>query len=152
MNNDEDMLKRQAVAASAARNDWEHLAPKQPGASAPAALRAAALRHVRQAVVEGYESLHSVLSEALHQAQSGKGAERHANSKPFIDQPMQTIAERRGIGFLLGQVDKKTEEAQGMLERGEIDAWEREILGAINYLAGSIIHVRKNGRRYAKPE
>ena len=107
-------------------------------------------REVRQQVVAGYESLHSVLTEALHQAQSGKGAERHANSKPFIDQPMQTTAERRGIGFLLGQVDKKTEEAQGMLERGEIDAWEREILGAINYLAGSIIHVRKNGRRYAK--
>ena len=109
-------------------------------------------REVRQQVVAGYESLHSVLTEALHQAQSGKGAERHANNRPFIDQPMQTTAERRGIGFLLGQVDKKTEEAQGMLERGEIDAWEREILGAINYLAGSIIHVRKNGRRYAKPE
>lgn len=124
---------------------WGRLAPKQPGAPANPALR-----HVRQAVVEGYEPLHSVLTEALDQAQSGKGAERHANSKSFIDQPMQTIAERRGIGFLLGQVDKKTEEAQGMLERGEIDAWEREILGAINYLAGSIIHVRKNGRRYAK--
>lgn len=131
-----------------APDSWGHLAPKQLGAPADTS----ASREVRQRVVKGYESLHSVLSEALHQAQSGKGAERHANSKPFDDQPMQTIAERRGIGFLLGQVDKKTEEAQGMLERGEIGAWEREILGAINYLAGSIIHVRKNGRRYAKPE
>lgn len=87
----------------------------------------------------GYESLAQVLQEAYDQAARGKGAERHANDLPFDQQPMQQIARRRGLGFLLGQVDKKTEEAQGMLERGERAAWRREILGAINYLAGALV-------------
>ena len=91
---------------------------------------------------EGYESLATVLDAALDQAACGKGAERHGNGLPFDQQPMQQIASRRGIGFILGQADKKSEEAQGMLERGEIDAFEREILGAINYLAGAIIFAR----------
>lgn len=89
----------------------------------------------------GYETLAAVLQEAYDQAATGKGAERHANDLPFHEQPMQQIARRRGLGFLLGQVDKKTEEAQGMLERGERAAWRREILGAINYLAGALIYV-----------
>lgn len=84
----------------------------------------------------GYEALAAVLREAYDQA-----AERHANDLPFHEQPMQQIARRRGLGFLLGQADKKTEEAQGMLERGERAAWRREILGAINYLAGALIYV-----------
>lgn len=88
----------------------------------------------------GYETLAAVLQEAFDQAATGKGAERHANDLPFHEQPMQQIARRRGLGFLLGQVDKKTEEAQGMLERGERAAWRREILGAINYLAGALIY------------
>lgn len=87
----------------------------------------------------GYESLAQVLQEAYDQAARGKGAERHANDLPFDQQPMQQIARRRGLGFLLGQVDKKTEEAQGMLERGDRAAWRREILGAINYLAGALV-------------
>lgn len=87
----------------------------------------------------GYERLAAVLHAAFDQAAQGKGAERHANAKPFHEQPMQTIADRRGLGFILGQVDKKTEEAQGMLERGQFEAWRREVLGAIVYLAGAVI-------------
>lgn len=93
----------------------------------------------------GYESLAQVLQAAYDQAAVGKGAERHANDLPFHEQPMQQIARRRGIGFLLGQADKKTEEAQGMLERGERDAWRREILGAINYLAGALVYTDSSG-------
>ena len=93
---------------------------------------------------EGYDDLASILSEAFNQAAYGKGKERHANSLPFAQQPMQQIAQRRGIGFVLGQADKKSEEAQGMLERGEKAAFEREILGAIVYLAGSLIFARNH--------
>lgn len=93
---------------------------------------------------EGYEQLAEVLAGAFNQASQGKGRERHANDLPFHLQPMQQIADRRGIGFILGQADKKTEEAQGMLERGQLDAFEREIQGAINYLAGAVIFARKN--------
>lgn len=89
--------------------------------------------------VPGYESLRSVLLRAYDQAARTKGAERHANDLPFHRQPMQTIAAKRGVGFLLGQADKKTEEAQGMYGRSETDKAIHEMLGAINYIAGAII-------------
>lgn len=92
--------------------------------------------------VKGYEKLAAVLTSAYEQAAVGKGAERHANDLPFHEQPMQKIAARRGIGFILGQADKKSEEAQGMLGRGERDAAIRELLGAIVYLAGAVIFVQ----------
>lgn len=93
--------------------------------------------------VEGYNELMLVLCEAYRQASTGKGKERHANDLPFHLQPMQQVAARRGIGFILGQADKKSEEAQGMLERGDRDKAVHELLGAIVYLAGAVIHVRK---------
>lgn len=94
--------------------------------------------------VPGYETLASVLHRAYAQAAEGKGKERHADDKPFDRQPMQLIADRRGIGFILGQADKKSEEAQGMLERDERDRAIHELLGAIVYLAGSIIYIERH--------
>lgn len=92
---------------------------------------------------DGYDDLAAVLAAAFYQAARGKGKERHANALPFNQQPMQQIARRRGIGFILGQADKKSEEAQGMLERGSVAAFEHEILGAIVYLAGAVIFARQ---------
>ena len=92
--------------------------------------------------VMGYEHLAQVLHDAYAQASAGKGKERHANELPFHEQPMQQIARRRGIGFILGQADKKSEEAQGMLDRGERDKAIHELLGAIVYLSGAVIHIR----------
>lgn len=86
-------------------------------------------------VNEGYESLAGVLQRALDQAQSGKGAERHANALPFHKQPMQTIAGQVGVGFLTGQAIKKTQEGQTLPAGRDI----AELLGAINYLAGAVI-------------
>ena len=91
----------------------------------------------------GYEALTDVLDRAFVQAAVTKGAERHADGRPFTDQPMQHIARRRGIGFILGQADKKSEEAQGMLARGEREKAVHELLGAIVYLAGAIIYIEK---------
>lgn len=102
----------------------------------------------------GYETLLKVLSDALEQASGGKGAERHGNGLPYSAQPMQTI------GFLLHssegmlyQVLKKVQEANTQLENarksGDSEKTvqakkfaERELLGAINYLAGAIIYER----------
>lgn len=83
----------------------------------------------------GYESLAGVLQRALDQAQTGKGAERHANELPFIKQPMQTIAGQVGVAFLTGQAIKKTQESQCLPEGRDV----AELLGAINYLAGAIL-------------
>lgn len=99
--------------------------------------------------VPGYTSLASVFQRAYDQAAKHKGAERHANDKPFHEQPMQTVANHHGIGFILGQASKKSIEAQGMLERGDSDKAIHELLGAINYLAGAIINIEMKEMRAA---
>lgn len=95
-----------------------------------------------RAAVKGYDSLYDVLRAAYDQASIGKGEERHANGKAFEDQPMQKLIDLYGVGFAHGQAAKKLQEAQGMLARGEIDRAIHEMLGAIVYSAGAIIHVK----------
>lgn len=85
---------------------------------------------------DGYESLADVLRRAFEQAARGKGAQRHAQSQPFDDQPMQQICRLVGPGFATGQAMKKLQEAQRLTH----DAAIREMLGAIVYIAGAIIH------------
>jgi hypothetical protein len=87
----------------------------------------------------GYDSLAVVLKRAFDQASAGKGRERHANALPFHEQPMQQIAKRRGVGFLLGQADKKSEEAMGLPPGRDV----AELLGAIVYLAGAVIFLER---------
>lgn len=93
----------------------------------------------------GYETLAGVLQRALDQAQVGKGAERHADSKPFHEQPMQTIAGQVGPGFLSGQAIKKIQESQQLPEGRDV----AELLGAINYLSGLVIFLE--GKRAPVP-
>lgn len=90
-------------------------------------------------VREGYYELFSILREALDQAQSGKGRERHDNGEPFTEQPALTITRAVGLGFPLGQAMKKIQESQRM----DTDAAKRELLGAINYLAAAILYLEK---------
>lgn len=93
--------------------------------------------------VPGYETLAKILHRAYTQAATGKGAERHANEQPFSEQPMQSIADKHGVGFLFGQADKKMTEAHNMMRRGETDKAVHELLGAINYIAGAILFAEK---------
>jgi hypothetical protein len=88
---------------------------------------------------DGYESLALVLQRAFIQAAHGKGKERHANALPFDQQPMQTIASQVGVGFLLGQAIKKTQESQTLAPAHAV----AELLGAINYLAGAVIALER---------
>lgn len=94
-------------------------------------------RNIRRAEEEndGYQPLRRVLDLALDQSANGKGKERHANDKPFDRQPMLEIGRMVGHGFCLGQAIKKAQEASRM----EPDAAQRELLGAINYLAGAYL-------------
>lgn len=100
------------------------------------------------ALDEDYRSLAGILVDAYHQAQSGKGKERHANGLPFEDQPMQTISgmldSDKGMAY---QACKKIVEATNMQS---LPAFEREILGAINYLAGMIIFNRNSAEQASK--
>lgn len=95
---------------------------------------------------DGYKGLEDVFCKAFAQAAQGKGAERHANGRGFEDQPIARITDDLGLGFPLGQVSKKVQEANGMVSRGQHEAAEHELLGAINYLASAILTIRRWSR------
>lgn len=104
--------------------------------AAPKALGGA---RVSRHVVNGYHGLFDVLADALDQAQLGKGHERHAQDKPFEEQPMQKLIELHGRGFAYDQAGKKAQES----ERLAYEAARRELLGAIVYMAGAVINLDK---------
>lgn len=104
-------------------------------------------------VAPGYDSLFIVLTRALEQAQAGKGKERHAGEgQAFEDQPIIQIGNLTGMGFQTGQAIKKAVEAQRMVTRGHLAAAEREMLGAINYLATACIEINKRATADMKEE
>ncbi len=83
--------------------------------------------------------LYNIFMAAIHQAIYGKG-ERHGGGKtPFMEQDWLNLANNHGRGFLTGQTGKKSGEAASM-RQGE--AFETEMLGAINYAGMSIIFER----------
>lgn len=96
-------------------------------------------RRAYQTLASMYAPLMDTLKRAYAQAASGKGRERHANDKPFMEQPMMEIGRMVGVGFLTGQAIKKAQEAGGMLDRGQHQQAQAELLGAINYLAGAFL-------------
>lgn len=89
--------------------------------------------------VPGYDDLAAVLLRAYDQAARGKGKERHANGEPFSHQVMQDGARRFGVGSLLFQAFKKSEESQRLPH----DRAVAELLGAIVYLAGAVIAMER---------
>lgn len=58
-----------------------------------------------------YEELKDALDAAYARATAGKGKERHANDKAFVDQPILTIARMVGPGGHAFQIMKKAQEA-----------------------------------------
>jgi hypothetical protein len=74
--------------------------------------------------------------QALDQAQSGKGKERHADGESFLNQPICKIGRRKGHGFTQGQVWKKILEVDNL---PTIDAKIREMLSIIVYAAADIL-------------
>lgn len=87
--------------------------------------------------VPGYERLAEVLHRAYSQSARGKGKTRHANDKPFHEQPIMDIGRMSGIGGHVYQIMKKAQEAGGMAARGQAEAAQAEFLGAIVYAAAA---------------
>lgn len=83
----------------------------------------------------GYQCLADVLKRAHDQAAYGKGAERHANGKPFDSQPIRDLIRLHGVGFATGQASKKASEALGL---PTVERQVAEMLGSIVYLVGAI--------------
>jgi len=84
-----------------------------------------------------YTSLATALQAAYDQSAAGKGKERHANGRPFDEQPIMEIARMVGPGYQIGQAMKKGQEAMGMYGRGDRDRARAELLGAIVYMAAA---------------
>ena len=92
-----------------------------------------------------YSALEGVLQRAYDQAATGKGAERHARSRPFEEQPMLVISDLLGTtAGLLYQAMKKIQESQNLPK----DRAVVELLGAINYLAGAVVFLEDEGAEY----
>lgn len=85
---------------------------------------------------EQYKELNRTLTKAYHQSSTGKGKERHANNRPFEQQDICEITRNVGLGFPLGQAVKKINES---VRVGGKEFMERELLGAIVYIAAAII-------------
>lgn len=83
-----------------------------------------------------YETLAEVLAGAIEQAAFGKGKERHALGEEYFEnQKICEIGRRVGYGYQLGQAIKKAYEAPRLPGQASV----RELHGAINYLAATII-------------
>ena len=80
--------------------------------------------------------LRAIYSLAIEQITHGKGVRHGGDATPFLQQPWLDLADTYGVGFLYGQSAKKAREAMG--KGGE--ARERELLGALNYLAMGILY------------
>jgi hypothetical protein len=117
--------------AASLQDDSDSLAPIRADRTVPVFVR------------EGYDTLFVILCRALHQAQDGKGQERHANGKPFDQQPIMAITDLVGMGFQTGQAIKKTVEAHGMVNRGQLAEAERKLLGAINFIAAAVLRINR---------
>lgn len=100
-------------------------------------------RHTLGSGVPHYQVLADELQAAYRQSAEGKGKERHANGKPFDRQPIMELARMYGVGFTAGQAAKKSQEALGMLARGERDKAIHELHGAIVYLAATAAAIRE---------
>ena len=101
----------------------------------------------RLTAAQGYEQLVEVFAAAHDQAAYGKGKERHANGLPFHEQRMQGISDLVGSpDGMLYQLVKKTTEG---LQFDSPEKREHELLGALNYLAGIVIWLRRH--EAAKP-
>nr|DAF77130.1 MAG TPA: hypothetical protein [Caudoviricetes sp.] len=98
---------------------------------------------------EGYELLANILTDAFEQASTGKGKERHGRGLPWHKQAIFTLGRQYGPGGTGFQAAKKIGEAMGMIERGDFEAAEREILGTIVYAAATVALVREKAKTIA---
>ena len=92
-------------------------------------------------MTDNYKTLKDVLDNALNQASSGKGKDRHADDQPYEQQPIMWI-EEYFRSYQLGQAVKKMHESQRLSNEMAI----QELLGAINYIAAKIIYLQQHDK------
>lgn len=91
---------------------------------------------------KGYEELVEILIEALDQCALGKGKERHAVDRPWVEQPIIELQKAIGnTGGSLFQVMKKCQESERLPPHRAIE----ELKGAIIYAAAAIHLLKSKG-------
>ena len=83
-----------------------------------------------------YAKLVEVFEMAYERAAIGKGHQRHSLGEPFEEQMICRGPRIFGVGALLYQVYKKTEE---VMKLESLEAKSNELLDIINYTAAAII-------------
>jgi phage terminase large subunit GpA-like protein len=89
-----------------------------------------------KAIPGSYDELKEVLDMAFKRASEGKGKERHANDKPFIEQDIITEQEFLGQYPVIFQIRKKAKET---LRLKSNEAKINEYLDIIVYAAAAVI-------------
>lgn len=91
-----------------------------------------------------YAELKEQLGLACEQASKGKGIERHGETgERFTDQIICQLS-RLQIDYARGQAVKKIIESFHMEKRGDLPAAQKELYGAINYVASRCIILQEN--------
>jgi hypothetical protein len=86
--------------------------------------------------------LYVAFDDAVKQATKGKGVRHGGDATPFLEQPWHQISKHTGVGGLVFQMVKKAQEACG---KGDQEAFERELLGALVYGGAAYLYVKQHG-------
>ena len=90
----------------------------------------------QQSKLPSAHPLRAIYSAAIDQLTHGKGERHGGDATPFLQQRWLALSDAFGGQGLFWQAGKKLEEAMGK----EGEARERELLGALNYLAMGILY------------
>ncbi|WP_421930026.1 hypothetical protein [Nitratireductor rhodophyticola] len=92
-----------------------------------------------------YATLAEILQAAHNRASAGKGRERHAHGKPFLQQPIMEIARMlpSGIDGHAYQIMKKAQEAAHMSRRGQREAAMKELMDITVYASAAVLMLRE---------
>lgn len=80
--------------------------------------------------------------DTLRQVTAGKGRDRHARGRDYVDQPINvipTLLGELGLGFLIGQAMRKAEESVTMSHDRKV----AELRGAAVYLLTAILWLER---------
>lgn len=99
------------------------------------------MKKMKKTQLDPYAELKEVLDAAFERASRGKGAERHADNRPFIKQDICTEQEFLGQGPIIFQIRKKAKET---LRLKSNQAKINEYLDVIVYAAAAVIMLQED--------
>jgi hypothetical protein len=140
-------LRRKGLPAASGKSRRKKKGRSRPDTTQALSVLGVDAAHSALLSAPGYDALAFELHAAFEQSAHGKGKVRHAKGRPFDRQPILELGRLYGPGFAAGQAAKKTQEALGMLARGDTAAALAELHGAIVYTAAMASLVRESVKK-----